>query len=537
MGQSNPVVGAFQENGGPTYTELPASLASITVPNGTTLASIQACPRTDQRGVPGPISGQSDCTIGADEDLAGQAPSLSSGSTTPTYTLGAASQPGWPGTLTVTAIPAALLTESGSLPQGVQFASGTGTGTFDVTGTFSGTPIATGVFNLTVAASNYMPPDLNTSVKLTVDQQTSTSLALAHGTPQVGQSVTYKATVTSEVAFTDSQGAISGCGSQPLTTQSATSVTATCSTQSPEQAGADQVRASFSGDTEDLASSDSQTVQIGAAPTTTSTTATPTTTPPTPTRKTRPSIRATLSSSMPKSASGWWLAPVTVRFKCSARGGKLKGGCPAAVRLTTSGRNLSVRRTVATTSGGHATVRVSGVDIDLTHPRVRITGPLSGGTFALVAPKARCHAVDRVSGIKSCVVTEHAVSAAGGYKVTYVARAVSRSGVSATARVVSSVTVITLANASLVTPNVWSVTPGRSYVLQVLSKTKPTYLDAAPSPLSPTGPYDYFFRAGTINGVPLWQSPVTITKAFARFPSWVIGVRIGSRTVKIKLLT
>jgi hypothetical protein len=544
MGVATPVMGALQDNGGPTQTMLPNSQMAIAIPNPTTIASTPVCPDTDQRGVPGPIPGQSDCTIGAVEDIAGQAPAVSSGSTTPTYTLGAPSQQAWPDTLTVTAIPSVSLTETGSLPSGVLFSTAAGSGTFDEDGTFSGTPVNTGVFPVTLSAANYLLPNLGASVTLTVNQQTSTGLALGSGTAEVGQSVTYVATVGSEVAlsggtvaFSDSLGAISGCGSQPLTAQSSTAATASCTTHAFAQAGADQVKASFSGDTEDLASSGSQTTQVAALPITTTTTTTTPAPAPKRKRKPTPSIRASMSSSRPKGAGGWWRAAVTVRFRCSAGGGKLKGGCPAPVRLSKSGRGQSLRRTVRDTSGRSATVRVRGINIDRTLPRVRITGPISGGTFALTAPKARCAASDRVSGIKSCALSEHAESVAGGYRVSYLARALSRSGASTTARAVITVTTISIQHASLVRPNAWSVTPGNSYVLQVLSETKPEYLDAAPSSVGPTGPYDYFFRAGTVNGVPLWDSPVKITAGFARFPSWTIGVRTGTRTVWIKLLT
>jgi hypothetical protein len=550
MGQTDPVVGLLQENGGFTHTMLPSSAAAFAVPNSTTLGGISVCPRTDQRGVPGPLPGHADCTIGAVEDIAGQAPLLSSGSITPTYTLGAASQQGWPDTLTVTAIPNAALSESGTLPTGVVFSAAPGSGPFEQNGTFSGSPVKTGVSTATLVEGNYLLPDLSSAVTLTVNQKTSTSVGVGKGTAEVGQSVTYVATVGSEVAlsggtmaFSDSLGAISGCASQPLTAQSATVATANCTTKSFTQFGADQVKASFSGDTEDLPSSGTQTTQVSALPVTATTpaptTPAPTTTTPAPKPKSKatPSITASLSSSRPKGTGGWWLAAVTVRFKCSADGGKLKGACPAAVLLSKSGRDQSVKRTIRDTSGRSATVRVHGISIDRTLPHVRITGPISGGTFALTAPRARCHASDRVSGVKSCALSEHAVSAAGGYRVTYVARALSRSGASATARTVISITTITLQRASLVTPNTWSVTPGKSYVLQVLSETKPEYLDAAPGSVGPSGPYDYFFRAGTVHGVPLWESPVNITAGFARFPSWTIGVRIGARTVWIKLLT
>jgi hypothetical protein len=540
-GVSNPVMGALQENGGPTQTMLPNSQSAIAIPNATTLAAVQVCPRTDQRGVPGPIAGQTDCTIGAIEDLPGQAPVLSSGSTSLVYTIGAAAQQGWPASLTFTGIPISAVTESGSLPSGVGFASAAGTGTFDQLGTFSGTPTQTGVFPVTLTADNGYP-DLSTAVQLKVDQATSTSVALTHGTAQVGQALTFQATVTSElalkggsVAFSDSLGAMSGCGAQPLSAQNPTSATATCTTQAYSKAGADQIKASFSGDTEDLPSSGSQAVTVAELPAAPIPTPAPT---PTPKKATpHPTIRASLYSKGHKSSSGWWTTAVTIRFACKAGGGKLAGRCPAAVKLTKSVKDLSVRRTIRTTTGQRASVTVRGIHIDLTRPHVRIRGPLESGSYAFSAPKAHCHATDRYSGVKSCTLTERRVAAPGGYKILYGARAVAGSGTVGKAGKLSFVTTVNIVGGSEISADYWSVTPGHTYELQVLSKTRPTYLDAAPGAVRPTGPYDYFSQVGTVDGIPLWQTPIAITKGFALFKSWTVGIQTGTTVRRIKLLT
>jgi hypothetical protein len=539
LSQSDPVAGTLQENGGPTYTVLPSSPAAIAVPSGTTLGSVAACPRTDQRGVPGPIAGQADCTIGAVEDLAGQAPVVSSGSTSPTYTIGAGSHPGWPAGVNLTGVPISTVSESGSLPPGVQFGTTTGAGTFDEVGTFSGTPAQTGVFPVTLSSSNGYP-DLSTAIQLTVNQATSTSLALTRGTAQVGQSLTFQATVASEVglkggtvAFSDSLGAISGCQSQPLSAQNSTTATATCTTSTLQKAGPDQVKASFSGDTEDLASNGSQAITVAALPAATTPTVTPTPKHATP----HPSIRASLSSKGHKSAGGWWTTPVTIHFACKAGGGKLAGRCPAAVKLTTSIKNLSLRRTIRTTTGQKASVSVRGIHIDLTRPHVRILGPIEWASYAFTAPKAHCHATDRYSGVKSCTLTERRVAAPGGYKILYGARAVAGSGTIGKAGKLSFVTTVNIVGGSEISADYWSVTPGHVYELQVLSKTRPTYLAAAPGAVSPTGPYDYFSQVGTVGGIPLWQTPMAITRGFALFRSWTIGIQTGTTVRRIKLLT
>lgn len=545
MGVANPVTGSLQENGGPTHTVLPASPSAIAIPNPTTISGVPVCPRTDQRGVAGPIAGQSDCTIGATEDLPGQPPALSSGATSVTYTLGAAAQPNWPAALTFSAIPSPTVTESGALPSGAQFSAAAGSGTFDEVATLSGTPTQTGIFPLTLTAGNGYPA-LNTAVRLTVDQTTSTAVAIASGTPQVGHAIKLQATVRSEVAlkggsvaFSDTLGAISGCSSQPLTAQSASTATASCTSSGYAAAGSDLVTATFSGDAEDLSSSGSQTIAVAALPVTTTTPVTTPVTPPTPrprpTRK--PSLRARLTSKHPKNRYGWWTAPVTVHFTCSAGGGKLAGGCPKAVRIESSGRNQQVHETIRTTDGRRASITVKGINIDLSRPGLRIVGPDEYSTYAFTAPRARCHASDRYSGVRSCVLVERRIPMTAGYKIVYHARAVSGSGTVRYAGLVSFVTTINLSRASLLSPDYWDVTSGGSYVLQVMSRTKPTYFEAAPGAVSPTGPYDTFFRAGSVNGVPIWDSPVRITRGFKRFHSWTIAVQIGNRMIRVRLQT
>ena len=83
----------------------------------------------------------------------------------------------------------------------------------------------------------------------------------------------------------------------------------------------------------------------------------------------------------------------------------------------------------------------------------------------------------------------------------------------------------------------YAVTPGHSYLLEVLSKTRPRYINAAPAPLKPTPPNQYFARDGSIDGIPLWTVTIRITPGFARFPVWTIGVRTVGGTNLLDLLT
>jgi len=250
-----------------------------------------------------------------------------------------------------------------------------------------------------------------------------------------------------------------------------------------------------------------------------------------------PSITAESRSSIARSDNGWWTTRVRISFSCDADGAKLSRRCPAPVTLTKSGRGQRVTRTVRTTGGRTAAVTVGGINIDLLRPSVGIAGASHQRTYLLTAPTARCHATERISGIRSCKLTAHTTSVPGGYVIHYTARATSNAGISSTDRASVRVRDIALIGAKSRGDETYAVTPGHSYVLEVLAKTNPTYLDAAPSPLGPTPPHAYFARDGSIAGTPLWRVTVRITTGFTRFPAWTIGVRTGATTNPLRLLT
>jgi hypothetical protein len=227
---------------------------------------------------------------------------------------------------------------------------------------------------------------------------------------------------------------------------------------------------------------------------------------------------------------------VKVTFICHANGATIRS-CPRGFTLTTSGTDIQAAGKVKTTAGQTATIVVRGIKIDLRRPSIRIAGAITHRTYLLNSPPARCRANEVLSGIRSCKLTEHTTSVPGGYVIHYSARATSSAGTSSTDRVSVHVREIALIGAGSRGNESYAVTPGHSYVLEVLAKTKPTYLDAAPSPLGPTPPHAYFARDGSIAGTPLWRVTVRITPGFARFREWTIGVRIGGRTNLLRLLT
>ena len=118
-----------------------------------------------------------------------------------------------------------------------------------------------------------------------------------------------------------------------------------------------------------------------------------------------PTISGAATSSRPKTASGWYGAPVTVAFTCTAGALPLSGGCPAAVTLSTSGASQSVTRTVTDTGGTSASATVSGLNIDLVAPTVAIKGVKKGKTYPK-KKKPTCVGSDALSGLASCTVTQ-----------------------------------------------------------------------------------------------------------------------------------
>jgi hypothetical protein len=317
-------------------------------------------------------------------------------------------------------------------------------------------------------------------------------------------------------------------GSQILGTASLSGGTARLAYTAPANSST-EVTASYTG-TSDYTASSSTALTVSAP-----TLPVLTTTAPKPAPK--PTITARLSSSRARSPNGWWTATVTVSFKCNTNGAKLSDPCPASVTLTKSGEGERVTRIIRTTGGQTASVTVGGINIDLIRPTVGISGAGPHRTSLLKTPTARCEATERVSGIRSCKLVARTTRVAAGYIVHYTARATSNAGTSSTRRASVRVSDIALTGAPSKGNETYAVTPGHSYVLEVLSKTKPTYLNAAPSPLGPTPPSQYFTQDGSIAGTPLWRVTIRITPDFTRFPAWTIGVRTGATTNLLRLLT
>ena len=236
-----------------------------------------------------------------------------------------------------------------------------------------------------------------------------------------------------------------------------------------------------------------------------------------------PTITATVTSRKPKSSSGWYRTPVTVRFTCTTNGAPLTRPCPATVHLDRNTIARSVTRTITATDGGVATVTVTGINIDQNAPRVRVAGVRDGASYAGQTPRPRCVARDGLSGIAQCTLAQ---STAHGW-TRVLATATDRAGNVARTRVSFRSLPIYLSGASY-RHNRFTVRPGRTYTIIVSSVRRPRYYDATVYPRRPRQADHWFHRTGAHQ----WALGVTMQRAMRSHPLWNIGVKIG-RTLHI----
>lgn len=243
-----------------------------------------------------------------------------------------------------------------------------------------------------------------------------------------------------------------------------------------------------------------------------------------------PTILARVSSAQPKSRSGWYRTPVTVRFTCSTHGATLAGPCPAPVRLARNGGAQSLARTIRATDGGVATVNVSGIDIDQSTPAVRVLGVRDRGTYR-AAPELACRATDALSGVASCRVTRKAVGGRGLVKsYAYTAVAFDRAG-NRTVRTGRYQQLTAVVEGAPFRKGAFVVHAGRTYTLVVTSADRPVYYDAAVYPRKPTGHGQGFRKAGHDR----WALGVTINGGMRRYPLWNVGVKYAGALHTLRL--
>jgi hypothetical protein len=239
-----------------------------------------------------------------------------------------------------------------------------------------------------------------------------------------------------------------------------------------------------------------------------------------------PTIAATVTSAHAKTRYGWYRSPVVVRFTCTPQGAPLTVPCPAAVRLTNNVAAKSVSRTIHATDGGTATVAVTGLSIDRTAPRVRITGISNTAPYFSAVPSGRCVSHDRLSGIASCTIAHRQ----HGGTVTYTARTRDMAGnVSRVQRTVQ-VSMFVLADAPYDFGS-YTVRAGHTYTMLAVATNRPNYVDATPYPGAPRGEDNAFYKTGHHR----WALGVTFSTAMLAHPYWNIGIRADGTVHVLKV--
>lgn len=238
-----------------------------------------------------------------------------------------------------------------------------------------------------------------------------------------------------------------------------------------------------------------------------------------------PSVTARPTSAVEPGATGWYRAPVTVRFSCRAGSARVLS-CPAPVTVRGNGVH-HVTRTVRTADGGAARTTVT-VRIDRSAPRIDFTGARAGATYTGGGPRAvGCTARDSLSGVTSCAVRLQR----SGPHYRWTATARDRAGNVRTATLSYRVLPALFAGVPMKDGRAL-VQAGHSYQFRVYAVTDraPTYLAAAVAPQRPTPTPTSFLPAGGH----WWTVRVTIDRGMAG-RDWVVGARVGANDYLVTL--
>jgi hypothetical protein len=137
-----------------------------------------------------------------------------------------------------------------------------------------------------------------------------------------------------------------------------------------------------------------------------------------------------------------------VTFSCTIGSTPLKGACPRPVTLSKSGRRESVTANIVDTDAQKATVTISRINIDISGPRVSITGPSRNHLYSGHAPAAHCRASDELSGMRSCRISKTLKHLKNRDRVTVTAIAIARSGASASTHLTYEVSPATVSSST-----------------------------------------------------------------------------------------
>ena len=236
-----------------------------------------------------------------------------------------------------------------------------------------------------------------------------------------------------------------------------------------------------------------------------------------------PVIKATVTSKYPKSKYGWYRAPVTVTFTCTAGSAPLSAPCPGPVTLARNGANQRVSKTINGTDGGIATVTVV-VNIDQSAPKVTVTGIKNKAIYDAPGPaKIGCQATENISGLAAaCKLTVRR----GATAITWTAEATSKAGI--TTKVTGKATVLDYFVARVpLRHGRFLVTVNHTYTIEAYlpgMKKAPRYVDPAPAGVRPHPVGPALIRIG--HG--LWAIRTAISARMDReYENWNIGILVG----------
>jgi hypothetical protein len=186
----------------------------------------------------------------------------------------------------------------------------------------------------------------------------------------------------------------------------------------------------------------------------------------------------------------------------------------------------SVSRTIHATDGGTATVAVTGINIDRTSPRVRITGTSATAPYFAAVPDGSCVARDRLSGIASCTVGHQRRSGT----VTYAAKTRDKARNVSSARRSVQVSKFVLADAPYQLGS-YTVHAGHTYTMLAVATSRPNYVDATPFPGAQRGEEDAFHKTRHHRGA----LGVTFSAAMLAHTYWNIGIRADGKVHMLKV--
>ena len=243
-----------------------------------------------------------------------------------------------------------------------------------------------------------------------------------------------------------------------------------------------------------------------------------------------PVITAEVTGTHDGPQASWYSGPVTITFTCTEGSAPLSGdGCPTPVTLSTEGASQNVTGTVTAQDGGIATATVTGINIDLTKPRVSAFFAQDGDRYFVGSvPPAGCSATDDLSGVYGCLGAVETK----GKELTYHALAIDQAGNQAEA----TAHVTTYNRGILDAPyadGAYTVRVGQAYTLVAKSTKRPQLLKPVAENKKPSSTGAKF----TSTGDDTWSLGYTIPTSLKPGTTYDLGIKTTEKySIKIHVV-